>query len=725
MVMDPAKESMRKQSGELLVTITANFTAEPVADILRFWIEILGFGPARLKFSGYNQVFQGLIAPDSLLASAQPGVNFLLIRLEDWARDQKKSLQTEAIARAVQEFIETFKAFAERAQRPSILLLCPPSRNVATDLGLARPIRLLQEDVRREAAGLRGVTVIPADEVTALYPVEVIDDSESDREGHIPFSSAFWVAMGTMLVRGARTLLQAPRKVIAVDADNTLWGGIVAEAGAAHVQIGREYREMQELLRNRKEHGMLLVLVSKNKEEDVEQVFSRPDMILRREDFVAWKVNWKPKSENLRALSAELDLCLDSFIFLDDNPMECAEVAAHCPSVTVVPLPSQVEDVPSFLRHVWAFDLPPATSADKSRTAHYRQQADREEFRASALSFSEFMNKLELRVDLAAPELEQFERAAQLTQRTNQFNVTGVLRTASELGSLLASGERRALLVRVRDRFGDYGEVGLCVYSLGESELNVENFLLSCRVLGKGVEHRLLSELGRTADELRKGHVVIALRRTERNEPAAKFMEAVGGVRQGDLYRFSAAQARAVVFDPEDVKESLPADNERPTAKANGTINRCDFGEIAHRLAKVPEIQLAIRRMYSRSRPAQRIQFVAPRSPVEQSLAEICANVLGLDRVGIHDNFFDLGGDSIRSIQIISKASQSGFRFTLRQHFQYPTIAELASVIGTANPVAEESEPGRTNSSTPEFSLAKLGQKSLDQVLASLARAKE
>lgn len=724
MLMNPAEKNTPKASGELVITVIANFTVEPIGDILRFWVERLGLGPSRLEFSGYNQVFQELIAPNSLLASSELGVNFLLIRFEDWGRDQKESLRTGTITAAVREFIGIFNAFAQRSRRPTILLLCPPSRIVSADLELARVLQSLEEDVRSAAAGLHGVSVIAADDVAALYPVKVVDDPESDRQGHIPFTRDYWVAMGTILARKARTVLQAPRKVIAVDADNTLWGGVVAEAEVNQVQVTGEWRRVQEFLQSRKQEGMLLVLVSKNKEEDVAAVFRRSDMILRREDFVAWKVNWAPKSENVRALASELELGLDSFIFLDDNPMECAEVAAYCPPVTVVTLPAQAENASSFLGHVWVFDLPPATSADKGRTEQYRQQAERKQFQASVSSFRKFIEKLELKVELAALKPEQFERAAQLTQRTNQFNATGTRRTAAELASLLASGERQALLVRVRDRFGEYGEVGLCVYSPQASELHVENFLLSCRVLGKGVEHRMLAALGQVADEFGKGYVAIPFRRTERNEPAEKFLESVGSAfRQGDLYRFPAAVAKAIVFDPGNVKEALPVADGASAAKASSAAPACDFGEIAGKLATVSDIHLAIRQKYLSNRPALKIEYVPPRNASEQALAEIWANVLNLDRVGIHDNFFDLGGDSVLSIQIISRAGQFGLRFTLRQQFQYPTIAELASVIKTANVAAANAEQGVvTSTASSGFPLAKLRRESLEKVMAHMSK---
>ena len=220
----------------------------------------------------------------------------------------------------------------------------------------------------------------------------VVDDPEGNREGHIPFTRAYFAALGTVLSRKARSLLQPTVKVIVVDADNTLWSGVVGELGADGVGLTEEHLALQRLLRTKKNQGALLALASKNREGDVAEVFRRPDMVLRRDDFVAWKVNWEQKSRNVSALARELDLGLDSFLFLDDNPVECADVAANCPGITTLVLPSEPRRIPKFLDHVWAFDASGSkTAEDERRTELYREQSERFQFQDSAASFREFI----------------------------------------------------------------------------------------------------------------------------------------------------------------------------------------------------------------------------------------------------------------------------------------------------------------------------------------------
>ncbi|MDP9340427.1 MAG: amino acid adenylation domain-containing protein [Acidobacteriota bacterium] len=675
-----------KKIRTLLMTVTANFTAEPLGDTLRFWMDRLELQPARLEFSGYNQVFQELMAPDSLLASSEPGVNFLLIRLEDWAREQKPGQQVNAISTATREFIETLKAFAQRARRPTVLLVCPPSRQASENSKkLSAVIRGLHAEIGSSVSSLGGVHLINAQDVAEWYPVEVVDDPENDGQAHIPFTPAYWTAIGTIFARKARALLSPPYKVIAVDADNTLWGGVVGEIGAGQVEISSEYLELQRLLKKQKSSGVLLALASKNEEADVAEVFQRSEMILRREDFVAWKINWAPKSQNITELAKELELGLDSFIFLDDNPVECADVQANCPAVTALQLPAAGGGrVTSFLRHSWVFDRNGATATDEKRTELYREQGERNRFKTAATSFREFIDGLNLQVSIEPPTPADYERAAQLTQRTNQFNTTGIRRLSSELGSLLESGERRMLMVSARDRFGDYGQVGLAVLIADGKKLVVENILMSCRVLGKGVEHRLMAGIGREAERMGAVTVVVPFVRTERNQPAENFLKSLEMQQLADgSFQMGAARAAAVEFNPATkAPEEIIEEGERSGPRKSSQIN---FFEVAMELNSVGAILSAVAGHLRHARPALANEMILPRNAPEGLIAKIWEEVLRIDHVGVTDSFLSLGGQSLQAASIASRiAGEFGVHIPLNAVLAHPTIVELNELIGRA-----------------------------------------
>lgn len=310
---------------------------------------------------------------------------------------------------------------------------------------------------------------------------------------------------------------------------------------------------------------MLLCLCSKNNEADVEAVFRlRDDMSLRREHIAATSVSWQPKSRGLRALATELGLGLDSFIFLDDNPLEHADVEAEHSEVLTLLLPEDPEEIPGFLRHVWAFDHLEVTEEDRRRAESYRQNRERERLREEGMTLDEFLAELELEVEIGPITAAHLPRVAQLTQRTNQFNLTTIRRSESEIAGLLASGARDGRMVHVRDRFGDYGLVGVLLFTAGPRALEVETFLLSCRALGRRVEHRMVAALGDLSLERGLDRVDLRFGATERNRPAADFLEAVAGdVRHpaddGDwVFRLPAVRAAALGGEPAALATASP-----------------------------------------------------------------------------------------------------------------------------------------------------------------------
>ena len=227
----------------------------------------------------------------------------------------------------------------------------------------------------------------------------------------------------------------------------------------------------------RQRAGVLLCLCSRNNEQDVDAVFAaHPDMPLRRDQFVAARIDWEPKSANLRSLAAQLDLGLDSFVFVDDDPVVCAEVRASCPEVLTLCLPGEPDAIPGFLAAVWPLDLRPATGEDLRRTELYRANAEREQLRAASATLADFLASLELEVSIEAAAPRHAERIAQLTARTTQFNSTTLRLTEREIAERIAAN--RLLAVTVSDRFGDYGLVGAVLFGDEGGDLAVTGLML-------------------------------------------------------------------------------------------------------------------------------------------------------------------------------------------------------------------------------------------------------
>jgi FkbH-like protein len=270
-------------------------------------------------------------------------------------------------------------------------------------------------------------------------------------------------------------------------------------------------------------------------------------MLLRREHLTAWKVNWDAKAMNLRTLGAELSLGLDSFVFIDDDAFECGAVRTLCPEVLVLQLPSDDAEIENYLLNIWDLDVKAATAEDQNRTLYYRQNANRIHAQTTASSLGEFLASLALEVNITPLAQEDVARAAQLMERTNQFNLNGIRRPALDFVRFLNAHERTCVTVRARDRFGDYGTVGLAIYFLDGSALNVEALLLSCRALGKGVEHRLFLHLAEAARVSGAEQICFAHVRTAKNQPLQAFLSGLGVSQDGNNWTISRERLRQKV----------------------------------------------------------------------------------------------------------------------------------------------------------------------------------
>jgi FkbH-like protein len=693
------------------IAVTATFTAEPVADSISFWMDELGLA-SELSFAPYNQVFQQLLDPSSLLNQNRHGVNVILLRFEDWVRYEQGDAAVPAsesfvkIERNARELIAGLKAAAERSATPYIVCLCPASPSPLEDEERAELFQRTEELVCSSLKDVNGVYVVTGAELAATYPVEERFDTLSDQLGHIPYTQLFFTALGTMVSRKIRAAISASYKVLVLDCDETLWGGICGEDGALGIRIDAARRAVQEFAVEQQEAGMLICLCSKNNEADVVEVFEKrgAEMPLKREHLVSWRINWRPKSENLRELAAELQLGLDRFIFIDDNPAECAEVKANCPEALTIQLPPPASDISSFLQHLWVFDALTVTDVDKRRTALYQQHAQRESLRRESPDIKSFLAGLNLRIQITELTPSQLPRAAQLTQRTNQFNATTIRRTEQELQTLLQSDAFECLTVEAGDRFGDYGLVGLMIFRSGADALEVDTFLLSCRALGKEVEHRMLAGLRELAEARNLNSVYVQYRPTKRNQPALEFLRSLStefksledgaGVFQFPVKEQPAPELNGPLAETATVAPSEAAAEAYSRAQAEARLDSAQVVIIATKLAQPEQIQQWIEIRNRRARPDLEADYVAPRTRTEEILAGIWKRLLGVERVGIHDDFFSLGGHSLLGTQLISLVrSEFQVEVPLRNLFEARTIARFAvEIVQNQKELAESDE---------------------------------
>jgi FkbH-like protein len=292
-----------------------------------------------------------------------------------------------------------------------------------------------------------------------------------------------------------------------------------------------------------KKRGVLLVLASKNEEADVWDVFDRhPDMVLRRGDIAGYRINWKEKSSNLRELAEELNLGLDSFVFIDDSPVERLEVETNAPMVTVVPMPKEPARYAETLSKLWCFDSASITVEDTMRTQFMAQEQQRRESQENAISLQSYLESLQLVVEIQAAQEIDLARVAQLTQKTNQFNLSLIRRSLTEIREIHKSGT--ILVLNVKDRFGDYGLVGVAILKPENGCMLLDTFLISCRILGRGVEQAFLCTLFDFAYHKNLKAILAPYRSGSRNGQVKTFLLKMGfSQNQSDVLEAEVANA--------------------------------------------------------------------------------------------------------------------------------------------------------------------------------------
>jgi FkbH-like protein len=331
-----------------------------------------------------------------------------------------------------------------------------------------------------------------------------------------------------------RQLTGRTKKVLALDLDETVWGGVLGEDGPDGIEVagshrGEAFRAFQRTVAQLASQGVLLTAVSKNDIEPVREVLrSHPTMTLRENDFVRVMANWQPKHDNIQELAADLNLGVDSVVFVDDNPFECGLVRDKLPDVVVVSLDTDPAlHVTKLLQDGW-FDVRELTAEDRVRPSRYREELVRNDFLRSFDSVDDYLANLGVTVRLAPPEPRELPRVSQLTLRTNQFNLTTVRLHPNDVDRLVAESAASILCVHAGDRFGDNGLVGvLCARRVGTA-LRLENFLLSCRVFARGIEQTCLAAVLRAAKAAGMTEVLAAYRPSPKNAKVARLYPMAG-----------------------------------------------------------------------------------------------------------------------------------------------------------------------------------------------------
>jgi FkbH-like protein len=527
----------------LRIGLTGTFTADGLLPLLRTALLTAGID-AEIQLTGYGRLALDLGDPASPLAGFAPDVVLCLLHDEallpsDWDPTDLAGLNAHVVAQAT-EIGELALSFTERTGATMLLHTVPLSALEYRTLIAQRSRAALGRTWRRANLALLDlpersprVHVLDLETLVANQPVALRDERRY-RFARMAWSPGVEDLYATEAAAFCRALAGLSRKVLVLDLDQTLWGGVVGDDGPAGIELGslypgNAYLEVQRRAKMLRRQGVLLAVCSKNSPEPVAQVFAEhPAMVLRADDFVAQAVNWSPKDENLRELARTLNLGLDSMVFFDDSAFECELVQGSLPEVRVVRAGGDPADHAALLLGAGSFDVLQLTETDLERTGRYQAETRRRAVFAETGSTQAFLESLELRVRVREADAYSAPRVHQLLQRTTQFNTTNARGTAAQIDDAMASDDHVILVFDVTDRFGSEDTVGAVLLSASSEQWAIDNFVMSCRVFSRGIEFAVLHRVVERAVRHGAARLTADFIPTARNAPAATFYREAG-----------------------------------------------------------------------------------------------------------------------------------------------------------------------------------------------------
>jgi FkbH-like protein len=494
-------------------------------------------------FAPFNQVAQQVLDEASFLYESEPEVVVLATRIEEIAPNlvhryltlSATEIENELakIEKEIHQLIEGVRHFTT-----ATIVVFNFANPMFLAAGFADPllnpsqVSVIQHANERLAAICRqsiGVYVFDYARMVSEFGIQRWYDRKLWYLGRIPFGAHAQRETGKQLARFLRALIFPPSKCLVLDLDNTLWGRVVGENGLGGIALGENYpgniyKDFHRLVLSLRDRGVLLAIASKNNERDGLEVFEKhPDSLLKVEDFAAIQIHWNDKASSLVAIAKALNIGTDALVFFDDNPVEREWVRMQIPEVTVIEVPKNALNYAQALIESGAFDQINLLIEDRRRSELYQKELQRKELQSETISLDDFLQQLYMTVKIGDVNSDTLPRVSQLLAKTNQFNLTTRRHTSSDIQALIESGAV-ALWLRVTDRFGDNGLVGVTIAVPSElGEWKIDTFLLSCRVLGRRVETVLLGILSRIIRE-RGGQLLVGeYLPTPKNGPAAQF----------------------------------------------------------------------------------------------------------------------------------------------------------------------------------------------------------
>lgn len=501
---------------ELNISILRNITVEPLEPYLRYLAHQIGF-KTTVHWGGYDNILQDAINDNSQLLNSKTDCILVFSKLEVISSALAHSFSTltdqdiESECERILEYVETVIQGIRHQTQAMILWMsfeCPvhPCLGIV-DLqrpkGQTATIQQLNTSIQKTLLEHKNSYVIDLNLPLARIGSAHYFDYRYWHIGRSPYTRMALCHIAFEIFKYLRALKGKNRKCLVLDCDNTLWGGIVGEDGLSGIRLspnsypGSSYYEFQQEVVNLYNRGILITLCSKNDESEIWNVFrNHPDMVLKESHIACARINWDNKVNNLYQIAQELNIGLDSMVFVDDSEFEVNLVRQLISEVETIHLPrKRSTDYRLILSSCGLFDTLALTQEDQTRGAMYSADRKRTQAKQSFTSLEKYYKSLEMTINFVFPNTFTIPRVAQLTQKTNQFNLTTRRYSEADISSFIENTDSDVFYMHLQDKFGDYGIVGVCILIYEGTCAVVDSLLISCRVLGRCVEDTFLPEI--------------------------------------------------------------------------------------------------------------------------------------------------------------------------------------------------------------------------------------
>lgn len=552
------------QKRKVKVALLASSTTSLLRSVLE--LQLLRDGlAAEIYEPPFGNYAQELLATDSQLKAFHPDFILLLLNWRDLGLSGIAMDDTEcnqAIARISDLWRAAAKLQAGKIIQPTFSPpICDAMHALSSRMahGKSRTIRKINEALYQAAEDR--VLLIDSEGIAAMFHGSW-EDSVLWSSAKVYPAPAILPTLGEHIVSLMRAEMGMSQKLLVLDLDNTLWGGVIGEDGMNGITLGppsalgERYRDFQQYLMNLKERGVLLALASKNNAAEVARVLhDHPYSVLRQEDFVASKVNWENKADNIRKIASELRLGLESFVFLDDNPVERSSVRRELPEVIVPEISGEPAESIAALDRGLYFQTIRLTDEDRARNASYVATARQNEISNLGGDLEEFLAELSMQIEYGPVDEQTSVRVAQLINKTNQFNLTTPRYSLEEVQARMTSSAYWCHWYRLKDRFADHGVIGVLIAQVAETQWSVDTWLLSCRVIGREVELFMLRDLIQCARAAGAECVIARYIATAKNGLVANLLPKLGFAEAAGHGTFTLNVAAANLPQPKFFRE--------------------------------------------------------------------------------------------------------------------------------------------------------------------------